>query len=237
MIFKSLKDKCYYYRDLADHKLTPNGYYIIMVDGRRFSKNIKKKFERPFDNRFIDIMNNTAKYLCENVQEVQYAFVQSDEISLFCKDNFESEMPWSGRLCKINSLVASMATAFFNREMLKLNPSDKTLYQFDCKVWNVPNENEWRAWRLFRENDCKRNSINQFADYYMSHKEMQNLNTDDLITVLKEKYNAKWNELPNAQKYGRIVQKETIIVNDTERSKWIVTENAPNYFTNSLKSY
>ena len=62
MEFKSLKEKYMYYRGQVDHRLSNDEYVMVMLDGRSFSKKIKKKFKRPFDNAFIDIMNETAKY-------------------------------------------------------------------------------------------------------------------------------------------------------------------------------
>lgn len=38
MIFKTLEEKCNYYRSLTDYKLLPNGYIVVMLDGRSFSK-------------------------------------------------------------------------------------------------------------------------------------------------------------------------------------------------------
>ena len=42
-----------------------------MLDGRGFSKTVKRLFRQPFDNAFMDMMNGVAKYLCENVQCVK----------------------------------------------------------------------------------------------------------------------------------------------------------------------
>ena len=86
MQFKSLKEKCEYYRDLADHKLMPGTYILAMLDGRSFSKMIKKKFQLPFDDVFIGMMNKTAEILCSKVQGARFAYVQSDEISLVLTD-------------------------------------------------------------------------------------------------------------------------------------------------------
>jgi tRNA(His) guanylyltransferase len=91
MKFNSLKEKYLYYRNITDYKLYPNGYVMVMLDGRSFSKKIKKKFERPFDKKFIDIMNQTAVYLCENVSNCKFAYVQSDEISLVLSDFGDAE--------------------------------------------------------------------------------------------------------------------------------------------------
>ena len=68
MKFNSLKDKCEYYRSMTDYKVMPNCPIIIMLDGHGFSKKIKKRFDRPFDNDFINLMNNTTKYLLKNIQ-------------------------------------------------------------------------------------------------------------------------------------------------------------------------
>ena len=67
MNFKSLKDKQEYYRSLTDYRLVPNSYVLVMLDGRSFSKKIKNKFRKPFDERFIKAMNETTKYLCEQI--------------------------------------------------------------------------------------------------------------------------------------------------------------------------
>lgn len=71
-----------YLRSLTDYKLIPNDYVLIMLDGRSFSSTIKRYFKKPFDDTFINIMNETALYLCNNVQGCKFAYVQSDEISL-----------------------------------------------------------------------------------------------------------------------------------------------------------
>ena len=39
--WKSLEDRMLYYRGLADYKLLPKSYVVVMIDGRSFSKLIK----------------------------------------------------------------------------------------------------------------------------------------------------------------------------------------------------
>ena len=67
MKFENLKDRMEYMKDLADYKLTPNSYVIAHIDGRAFSKLVKNRFKLPFDEDFIDMMNQTAAYVCKNV--------------------------------------------------------------------------------------------------------------------------------------------------------------------------
>ena len=154
MVFKNLEDKCLYYRSLSDYKLLPNSYVLVMLDGRSFSNLIKNKFEKPFDKDFIDMMNQTAQYVCENVEGAKFAYVQSDEISLVITD-FDTPTTdafFGYRFNKLTSIIASLATGKFNQLMLQYNLSKynnkqnvndvvkfiekQNLCQFDCKVWN-----------------------------------------------------------------------------------------------------
>ena len=182
MNFKSLKDKCEYFRSLTDYKLIPNSYVIAMLDGHSFSKLIKNKYKKPFDEKFMGYMNSVAEYLCKNIQGAKLAYVQSDEISILITDfdNPETDSPFGYRICKLQSLLAGMASAKFNqlvavdilREYNKdyedlpfSNPWDDIetmhLAEFDCKVWNVPDWNTAFCHFLWRQNDCTRNSKQQ----------------------------------------------------------------------------
>ena len=119
MIFKTLKEKCEYYRKLTDYRLLPNGYVLVMIDGKNFSSLIKNKFEKPFDNWFIQTMNETAEHVCKQIQNCKGAFVQSDEISFLIKDNNLTELPYDGRLCKLLSIIPATATSFFTKKMME----------------------------------------------------------------------------------------------------------------------
>lgn len=216
MIFKNLKDKCNYYRDLTDYKLMPNCYIMVMIDGKNFSKLVKNKFNKPFDDWFISTMDKTAVHLCKEVQNCVCAFVQSDEISLIIKDNTLTSSPFDGRLCKLQSVIPSIATAFFNKELIRrnliagMNIDDITNmpdYCFDCKAWTVPSINDAMAWILYRQIDCIRNSKQQFAQTYMTHKSLLNKDTDMQVALCLETTGNDWNAIENNKKYGRLFYK------------------------------
>jgi tRNA(His) 5'-end guanylyltransferase len=224
--FSSLEDKCLYYRGTTDYKLNRKQYVIIMLDGRSFSKLIKKKYERPFSDKFIGFMNETAKYLCENVSNCKMAYVQSDEISLVLSDldSPETDVFFGYRLCKLQSIIASMATAKFNHlvtmDMLDAlcSSSDmkeliekQRLVEFDCKAWNVPTENDMYAWFLFRQNDCIKNSKQQAAQTYLPHKQLLGKNTDEQVSMLENANGIKWDEYDDGKKYGRFIYRETVV--------------------------
>lgn len=240
MIFNNLSEEALYYRSLTDYRLLPNGYIICMLDGRAFSSLTKKYFQEPFDSEFHLMMNETTKYLCENISGCVLGYVQSDEITLVLKDNQEQDTMFGYRLSKMLSIFASMATAKFNQLMMKyrmqmgygINPGDvidkSPLCQFDCKCWNVPNVEKVIQWLIYRQNDCVRNSKQQFAQAFLPHKELLNLNTDEQIAKTIELKGKDWNQCTDGEKYGRYVYKQTIIIQtqmgDIERNKFKIFE-------------
>lgn len=253
----TLKEKSYFYQKLRDYQIDSNNYILVHIDGRSFSKMIKNKFEKPFSNDFINMMNKTAIYLCENIQGVKLAYIQSDEITLLLKKSTpESEIFFNGRLCKMQSIIASLATSKFNQLMIQYKlkkyetrniingdidenltiediikyVDEQSLYQFDCKVWDVPTSNEAMSWFLFRNIDCVRNSKQQTAQTYLPHKVLMGKNTDEQILLLFDKEGIDWNKFDDGVKYGRLIIKENIEYSREEngktisfiRSKWII---------------
>ena len=219
----------------------PNGYILVMIDGKNFSTLIKNKFEKPFDDWFIETMNLTAMHLCKNIQNVVGAFAQSDEISLVIKDNTLTSMPYNGRLCKLLSIIPSTATAFFMKKMFEkkidsaidfdhlkdilTNMSD---YVFDCKVWSVPNTNDAMAWFLYRQIDCIRNSKNQFCQTYLSHKKLLKLDSEAQVQLCINDTGKDWNAVSDDKKYGRIFYKKEKTLYTTDgvpytRKRWEIT--------------
>ena len=239
MKFNTLEEKCKYYQSISDYKLMPNSYVLVHCDGRAFSSLIKKKFKQPFDDYFIFIMNETARYLCENVGGCKMAYVQSDEITLVLTD-FDTETTdsfFGYRMCKLISTIAAMATAKFNRlwmqsqENIELSINTLPLVTFDCKVWNVPSYNDVKAWLIYRQNDCVRNSINQTASSVFSHKELEGLKTSERLVKLFTEKGIDWESFDDGVKYGRFVYKQPITVinkqtlEKTERYAWFINNS------------
>lgn len=230
---KTLKTKCKELQKATDYRIDSEKPILVHLDGRSFSSLIKRKFKQPFDDDFIRLMNETARYLCDEIDGVRIAYVQSDEISLLItKENPKSNIIFGGRLCKMQSIFASLATSKFNQlahhyfmknyiecvgvENLSSDElADFTLelplYQFDCKVWNVDTMNEVMAWFLYRNIDCTRNSREGAAQYYFPHKELEGLTSIEQIALLLEKKNIDWNQYSEGSKYGRFIHK--IMVN------------------------
>ena len=104
-----------------------NQYYLqkrtpvaIRVDGRSFHT-FTKGFKRPFDDILLKSMQETAKYMCENIQGAKLAYIQSDEIPIILVDydTLETDCWFNYRTDKLCSISASMATMAFNRVFVK----------------------------------------------------------------------------------------------------------------------
>ena len=101
---------------------------IVRIDGKAFHT-FTKGFDRPFDIIMIRAMQDTMKYLCENIMGCQIGYCQSDEISLFLKDyqNFQSQPYFDYNIQKISSICASMATLAFNKSFASYVEYDKNM--------------------------------------------------------------------------------------------------------------
>ena len=250
----TLKERMKYLQWLRDYKLDKDSYILCHIDGRAFSKMIKKRFKLPFDDEFMQMMDETAAYVCENVQGARCAYVQSDEITIVITSfKYEGDELIRGsaffdyRLCKLQSIIASLATAKFNQlytlwminedsdKSIKQQINEIPLIQFDCKCWDVNTYDDMFAWFKFRQNDCIRNSKQQFAQAYCSHKDLLNKNSDEQVEYCKLKTGNDWNALNGKYKYGRIVYRTTypmqtinpktnepITVMRSQYSSWIV---------------
>ena len=224
----TLKERMKSLQAARDYKLDKDSYILCHIDGRAFSKMIKKRFRLPFDDDFMRMMDDTAAYVCENVQGAKLAYVQSDGINIVITsfkyegDELLNSSPFFDyRLCKLQSIIASLATAKFNQlytlwmisknsdKFFKQQINEIPLIQFDCKCWDIKTYEDMFAWFKFRQNDCIRNSKQQFAQAYCSHKDLLNKNSDEQILYCKLKTGNDWNALNGQYKYGRLVYRTT----------------------------
>ena len=222
---ETLKERMIALRSVTDYKLPKKTYIMSAIDGRSFSRLIKNKYEKPFDDKFINMMNEVAIYVCKNVQGCKFAYAQSDEITFVLTDfeNEETSPFFDYRLSKMLSIIPSLATAKFNQLVIlnlldtpcsqsdmKQMIEDMSLAQFDCKVWDAENFNNVFAYYLWRQIDCIRNSKQQAAQTYLNHKQLMGKHTDEQIKMLFEEKGIDWNQYSDDKKYGRFIYKEQI---------------------------
>lgn len=218
----SLIDRMKLYESVSDSRIPAGIPYVIRLDGKGFSKHIKRwNCNKPFDVVFHNIMVKTAKKVLDEVSDGIMAWTGSDEISIVCleKDVFN---PWySKRINKILSLSASIATATFNLEAKQVesenyfNVSESPAY-FDSRIIQFPSLCECFNSIVYRQRDCKRNSISGWARHFYSTKQLQNKNSDEKIEMLKEKGFDFWEQAPRWSIYGEILFKANVIFNSED---------------------
>ena len=200
-----LNERMKMYEDIESKRiLIPKLPICVRVDGKGFSK-FTKDMIRPFDKNFTDSMIETMKFLIEETDAI-IGYTQSDEISLILSDI--KEPFFKGRISKLNSIIASIATAKFN-ELIHKHYPNKPLAFFDCRVWNVPNRLEAANVLLWRYLDCIKNSISMASYIIFDEKELNNKNSSEKIKMLLDK-GIDWNKYNSCFKYGTFARKELI---------------------------
>jgi tRNA(His) 5'-end guanylyltransferase len=221
-------------------------YTIIRVDGKAFHT-YTRGCQRPFDEGLIADMNETACYLCKNIQGAKIGFVQSDEISILMTDfdTLTTDAWFDGNIQKIVSVAASMATSKFNQLRLKrlaeeYNQGDNSarisfefldkmkLAEFDARTFTIPMKTEVMNYFIWRQQDTVRNSISSVAQSLYSTEELKNKNMSVQQEMIWQK-GINWNDYDSTLKRGRFVFKEQYEVEaDPElkrpahvRSRWV----------------
>lgn len=214
------------YENINRFYLTRRMPIIIRTDmkaGHTFTKGMKK----PFDDIFVKTMQETMKYLCENIQGCVLGYTQSDEISLVLVDYAElTTDAWFGNnLQKMCSVSASMATLAFNKAFTRnISKQSKRLYtehleekdaayietleiamnkgaMFDSRVFTIPKE-EVCNYMLWRQQDATRNSILSVGQANFSHKDLHGKSCNNIQDMLMTQKGINWNDYATTLKRG-----------------------------------
>lgn len=206
----------------------------------RAGHSFTKGFERPFDEVFIKSMQETAQYLCENIQNCKLSYQQSDEITLLLVDydKLNTDCFFDYRVDKLCSIAASMATMAFNNIFSKYvkefdlelayndngidTEENRKLWEiykkainkgamFDARCFNIPKE-EVTNLIYWRQLDASRNSIQMVGQANFSHKELQNKSCNDIQDMLMTQKGINWNDLPTYQKRGSCCVRNKIVI-------------------------
>ena len=218
-----------YYEHIPKTKLMRRCPVIIRIDGKAFHS-FTKRFKRPFDDVLIESMQQTMKYLCENIQGCVLGYHQSDEISLVLVDyqKLTSDAWFDYEVQKICSIAASMATMIFNKifeknciEYSRVVPNTELGREvmdayskavekgamFDARCFNIPKE-EVTNYIYWRQLDATRNSIQMVGQANFSHKELHGKSCNQIQDMLMTQKKINWNDFPVYQKRGSCCIKE-----------------------------
>ena len=219
-----------FYESVPKTRLVRRMPVAVRIDGKAFHT-FTRGFNKPFDDILIKSMQETAKYLCENIQGCILGYTQSDEITLILVDYQKlTRSAWFDyEVQKMCSISASMATMAFNRffyenvfqynGMASVDTSNKEyLYKevyakavkngamFDARCFNIPKE-EVANLIYWRQLDATRNSIQMVGQANFSHKELQNKSCNDIQDMLMTQKGINWNDFPVHKKRGTCIIK------------------------------
>lgn len=218
------------YEKISQTKLMRRTPVAIRIDGKAFHS-FTKGFKRPFDDILIKSMQETMKYLCENIQGCVLGYTQSDEITLILQDYkmLNTEAWFDYKVQKMCSVSASMATMAFNkyfREGVDEQDELNKLEYFECSISYMEYQDQMITYLkaadkcamfdsrcfnipkeevtnllLWRQLDAARNSIQMVGRAYYSHKELDGKNSSQIQDMLIDK-GVNWNDYPTHQKRG-----------------------------------
>lgn len=174
----------------------PDKPVYIRIDGRTFSK-FTKGMKRPYDEKMSSAMQETTKYLVEETGAI-IGYTQSDEISLLLYSlTPKSQIFFNGRIQKVVSQTAALATAKFLSLAIEYWPekTSKKLPTFDSRAHEMPSEMEAYNALVWREKDAIKNSVYMLASCYFSHKQLLNKTVSEKIQMLKD-IDVDWSAYP-----------------------------------------
>lgn len=225
----SLGDRMKRYESVSKLFLTRRVPAIIRVDGKAFHT-FTRGMKKPFDNVLMSTMQETMKYLCENIQGCVFGYTQSDEITLVLTD-YETITTdaWFGyNVQKMTSISASMATMAFNKFFMEnvdlyrikqwngldgykegtdikyincLIDKCKRGAIFDSRVFSIPKEEVCNC-LIWRQQDATRNSIQSVGQSNFSQKQLNGKSCNQIQDMLFVEKGINWNGFSTDCKHG-----------------------------------
>lgn len=231
-----------FYEQVPKSRLVRRMPVAIRIDGKAFHT-FTRGFQKPLDPVLVKTMQETMKYLCENIQGCVVGYTQSDEITLILVDykKLNSSAWFDYEVQKMCSIAASMATMAFNKFFVQnyldyvankkwdlSTEEGKSHYKnivtayekasnkgamFDARVFNIPKE-EVTNLIYWRQLDAMRNSVQMVGQALYSHKELQNKTCNDIKKMLLEEMAIDWERMDNSEKWGSFCIKMYQITED-----------------------
>lgn len=130
-------------------RLPTGTWTVLRVDGRSFTHFTETGFEKPIDNRFQQMMRQTAQALLEELHGI-YAYTESDEISVLFAPDWDL---FDRELEKLVSISASIASATFTLACQRIA-------HFDSRVWVGNDPAQVVDYFRWRQTDAERCALN-----------------------------------------------------------------------------
>lgn len=221
-----LGDRMKNYEDCSRMVLTRRMPVIVRLDGKAFHT-YTRGFEKPWDENIKACLTKAAFALMERIQGSKIAYLQSDEISILITDydSLTSEPWFRKQVQKISSVSSSIATCYFNGEMVKRR-ENKGNALFDARTFVIPKE-DVSNYFLWRQKDAIRNSIQGLGQSFFSHKHLHKVSIGQIKKNLKNIYNIDWDQYDTWKKLGWCVLRGE--ADESGRKPLTIDENIPDF--------
>jgi len=206
---------------------------IIHLNGKNFETFVPG-FDTPFDYRLHNAFIRTSEDLLKQYPGCSTIYTTSDKINMIFPVNRSPtekhgvRIPFSGRIQKLASVVASYASVRFNyylrdelihtdwnRIKLQKISIDALIKRrigrgiFDAHIYNCEDNvsenlvlDKLRKLRIF-------NSKFLFAKFHLSEEEWKPKTIDQMIECVEQMKGVKWEDLESWKKYGTVICRET----------------------------
>lgn len=226
------------YENVWHTSVPPNSYVVLRLDGRAF-RTLLRNADKPHDHSVAAAMWHAAKTLCEEIPHAEFAYLQSDEISILMTDirTVRSQLWFDGDIQKLTSVSASIVSSAFNNYIFPSIEVEgvsgiEQHGHFDARVLTLPHPIEVANYFVWRQRDARRNAAISAAREYFPHVELHRKNIGELRAMLHDVYNITFpDDYPSDFVNGRILYKTTRFSFDTmvERTVW-AQEPAPQFW-------
>ena len=203
--------------EIYNNLKVPKGSKLILrLDGRNFHSLSKDlDFKKPYDENFIKSMVNTSQDIFKEFSPL-FIYTFSDEINILL-----SEIPFSGRIEKLNSIFPSLASSSLTINLNKyFKPTHSSVISFDSRIIPIADKDDIVKYFKWRQDESWRNCVNSYG-YWVLRKDyspkvatqkLKNLKSSDIHQLLFEK-GINLNNVPIHQKRGIAIykQKEKIL--------------------------
>jgi tRNA(His) 5'-end guanylyltransferase len=186
---------------------------VVRVDGVGFSK-FTRGFSRPFDARIAEAMDEACVAVIERVQPV-LGYTQSDEITFVFWDPL-NEIAYGGRLQKLASVCAAVATGAFLKAAQRLFPERVEAFTpiFDGRAhaldYELAAKNvEWR------ELDARRNAVSMAAHAVFGHSPLNGKSPADMKEMLAVEGIDYMSDYPERFKRGAFFRRRKVLMERT----------------------
>ncbi|KAI7835414.1 hypothetical protein COHA_010688 [Chlorella ohadii] len=203
-----------------DDRLLPGCWIVVRLDGKGFTKFCDlHKFEKPNDERALRLMDEAAKAVMQEYQDIRLAFGESDEYSfVFAKDC----QLYGRRASKLVSLVTSCFTGTYVRRWAEHFPDTPLAATpaFDARAVLYPSDQTLRDYLSWRQADTHVNNLYNTCFWALvksgqttteAHAQLRGTLSDYKNELLFSQFGLNYSTLPERFRKGSVVVRQRVM--------------------------